>query len=106
MGQAMILKRVSPKLWVGRAHFDGDLTATLVMTHYMTGSFRVSLAFITKGKDPSKSPVFKNEGLVHELLTWSQQTIKDQTGITVPIIKQEIPWETITQELSESQAAD
>lgn len=102
----MILKRVSPKLWVGRTHFDGDLTATLVMTHHMTGRFRVSLAFITKGRDPTKSPLLKKEGVVHELLAWSQQTIKDHTGITVPIIKQEVPWETIIQESSESPAVD
>lgn len=112
----MILKRVTPKLWVGREYFEGGVSTTIVLAHHfvqgpdgpeeLPNGWRASLAIITKGDDPSKAPLHKSEGKIHEILAWAQQTIATATGFTVPIVKQEVPWETIIAESNESAAVD
>lgn len=92
----MILKRISPKLWIGREIFEElHQHAALVLTTPAPGKWKASLAILTKGSDPTKAPHYKQTGEVHELLAWAQQIIQRDLGRTIPIIKQEVPWSTM-----------
>lgn len=102
----MILKRVSPRLWVGRYYLSDDEYVAMVLTQKMQSSWRSSIAFIKKGRDPQDSPLHKLEGPITTIMSEAQSIIHTATGHKVPIIKQEVPWETITQESIESAAAD
>ncbi len=102
----MILKRISPRLWIGRHYVTDDHYAGMVLTQKGSGRWLCTLSFIRKGRDIQDNPIHKLEGQVSELLSEAQSIIHTTTGKKVPIIKQEVPWETITQELSGSAVAD
>ena len=102
----MILKRVSPRLWAGRHYITDDQYVGMVLTQKTDRKWMCSIAFIRKGRDIQDNPIKKLEGQVSEIMSEAQSIIHTTTGKMMPIIKQEVPWETITQELNESAEAD
>ena len=95
---AVILKRISPRLWIGRHYFSDDHYAGMVLSHGGSHRFKASLAFVQHGRNIQDNPIHRLEGQVSEILSEAQSIIHTSTGTKVPIIKQEIPWEAITQE--------
>ena len=102
----MILQRISPRLWVGRQEIDGDRRIGVVMTCIGKDDWRLVVTVQKQGEQPSDAVIRKSRGTSSDIMHDAQTIIEDEAQIKVAIIKQEVPWETITAEQNASQAAD